>query len=245
MLLRPNIFKRSLFRPSLLVPNVINTRPSYVVARGVPTVAKLTASFSTSDATSYATASITPAADQPVYAFVASSAASTTTPTMTGNGLTWTQVATQLIGASNRRLTLFRAAGAAPSAGAATIDFGVQTQSTAVWWIGQFTGANTTGTHGSGATVQSKSASFATSTGGNLTLTDALEHANNVNLTAVMSRNTGASVTPDAQFTELDEVVTGTEFVNLSVMWARNEQACDPTWTNDTALMISVEVKAS
>jgi hypothetical protein len=215
-----------------------------VAARLLPTPSTLTSGFATVDATSFATASITPAANQPIYAFYASSSAATTgEPTATGNGLTWVRVVTRLIGANNRRLTLFRAAGAAPSAGAVTFDSGVQTQTTGVWWVGQFAQADTSGTNGSGATVQSNSASFATSTGGNLTLA-AFEHVNNVHLAGVMSRNTGNSITPDPQFAELVEVITGSEFVNLSIQWARGENTIDPTWTNDTAIIASVEVKA-
>jgi hypothetical protein len=219
--------------------------PTLTVARALPVPSVVTSGFKTVDATSADTASVTPAALQPLYLFVGSSAAAAaTTPTATGNGLTWTQVLTHLNGAGNRRLTVFRAAGAAPSAGVVTADFGVQTQTTVCWVLVQFVLANTSGTHGSGATVQSTSNAFGTATTGNLTLA-AFEHANNVNLTAVQSRNQNASVTPDAQFTELVEVTTTTEFVNLSVMWARNETACDPTWTNDTTLMASIEVKAA
>lgn len=220
------------------------TSQSVTVARTSPTPSVLDSGTNTVDATSFATNSNTPAANQPLYLAVGSSATSAAAPTsVTGNGLTWVQVLTQQNGAANRRLTVYRAAGAAPTAGAITIDFGAQTQSAVAWILVQFANANITGTNGSGATVQSTSSAFATSTTGNLTLS-AFEHANNVNLTFVQSRRTAASITADAQFTELVEVFCA-DFVNLDVQWARGENTCDPSWSSDTALMASIEVKAA
>ena len=79
----------------------------------------LTSGSSATDATSYATASITPTANKLVLLAVFNRVAAGTAnaPTATGCGLTWVQVATSLGTTALRRLTLFRALGSAPSAG--------------------------------------------------------------------------------------------------------------------------------
>ncbi len=236
----------ALLTRTLLTQSALYTRvPGSVggpVARLSPTPTALTSGSSTVDATSYATASITPAANQPIYAIVATlHGTSAAIPTCTGNGLTWVQVAEQDL--TPRRVTVFRAAGAAPSAGAVTFDCGGVTQLTAAWCVVQFADADVTGTNGSGATVQAVKATFASGTTGTITLA-ALEHANNVNLTAVINRKNAANIVPDAQFTELAEQASA-DFLCLEVQWARGETPCTPTWTSDVASMISVEVKAA
>lgn len=130
-----------------------------------PAIAAVTAAALTADAAngvnanSFSTASITPAANNLVLAWVTNTKATTPdTPTLSGNGLTWVQVATVTwgtIGTPTARTTLFRAMGAAPSAGAVTIGFAGVTQTGAAWSIVQFGGVDVSGTNGSGAVVQS------------------------------------------------------------------------------------------
>ena len=115
--------------------------------------ATLTSAISDTDATSTTTASITPTANALVLLYAFSNKATTPdTPTATGNGLTWVQVATVTVG--THRITCFRAMGASPSAGAVTIDW-VNTQLARGHVIEQWTGVDTSGTNGSGALVQS------------------------------------------------------------------------------------------
>jgi hypothetical protein len=116
----------------------------------------LTSSSSTTSATSHATASVTPTANRLVLAAVVNKigTAPASTPTCSGNGLTWVQVATvpYNTNASNlHRLTLFRAMGTSPSAGAITFDYAGTTHTSAGWSVIEFSGVNTTGTNGSGA----------------------------------------------------------------------------------------------
>jgi len=120
----------------------------------------LTAGGNTVNQTSYTTASITPTANNLVLAWVTNTRGATpATPTLSGNGLTWVRVATVAwgtIAAPTARTTLFRAMGAAPTAGAVTINFGAgSTQNGCAWTIEQFGGVDTSGTNGSGAVVQS------------------------------------------------------------------------------------------
>ena len=118
----------------------------------------LTSFQDSTDATSYATASITPTANYLVLASVTSSKSGTPdTPTLSGNSLTWVQynqIAYDTSG-TQRTTTFFRAMGASPSAGALTADFGGATQTACVIVVDQFSGVDTSGTNGSGAIVQS------------------------------------------------------------------------------------------
>lgn len=119
------------------------------------TTRNLTTSGDSVDATSFATAAVTPKANHLILAWVYTIAATTpTTPTASGNGLTWVEVATVLDSDSLRRLTLFRALGTAPTAGSLTFDFASQTQTGCVWSVAEFSGVDTGGTNGSSAIVQ-------------------------------------------------------------------------------------------
>lgn len=173
--------------------------------------ASLTNSQSTTDATSYATASITPTANRLVLAAIVhrKSAATATTPTLSGNGLTWVQVATvpfNTTATSLQRLTLFRALGASPSAGAATFDFGGVTQQHAEWSIVEFGGVNTGGTNGSSAVAQSATnVSDTNDTSASVTLA-AFANAGNATYGVIAtSIGTANNVTPGSGFTEITE----------------------------------------
>lgn len=114
---------------------------------------------STTDGTSVATASFTPTANRLVLAAILTTHGSATPnePTASGNGLTWVSVASvpfNTVGTPRSRLTVFRAMGAAPTAGALTFDFAGQTQQVFGWSVTEFDGVDTSGTNGSGAIVQ-------------------------------------------------------------------------------------------
>jgi hypothetical protein len=112
-------------------------------------------------ATSFTTTSIAPSSNKLILAVVFSDLSSGTgnEPTMSGNGLTWVKVVTQLNSSSStQRITLFRAMGA-PTAGAATIDFSGQTVTSVFWGIIEFSPVDLTGGNGAGAVVQSTSQS--------------------------------------------------------------------------------------
>lgn len=106
---------------------------------------------------------ITPAANTLILAWVTNTKTSIPdTPTFSGNGLTWVQVATITWGSSGSptaRTTLFRAMGPSPSAGQNRMDFGANTQTGLALSMIQFSGVDTSGSNGSGALVQSVSGS--------------------------------------------------------------------------------------
>lgn len=115
---------------------------------------QLTAGSNT-DATSYNTASVTPTANRLQLLWVYSIAgAAPNQPTVTGNGLTWVNIGSVLDSDGLRRITLFRAMGGSPSAGAIAIDFGGQTQTGAAWSLAEYDNVDTGGTNGSAAVVQ-------------------------------------------------------------------------------------------
>lgn len=108
----------------------------------------LTGDSSAVNATSYATASITPTAGGLVLAAFDSSTAapSPVEPTASGCGLTWEVVRTFVWDdtGTSRRLTLFKGTGDTPTAGAVTFDLGADTQLSARWSIVEYINADTT-----------------------------------------------------------------------------------------------------
>ena len=148
---------RSLRRGSIAASRVTSTPFSQIEA-------SLTDGESTTDdTTSYASASITPTANALVLVWVISSDAGTQQiPTLSGNGITWSQVATQTAGGT-RRVTLFSGTSASPSTGAVTANFGATTQTGCSITIHQFVGSVT-------PTVRQSKVGTATGTSASVTL---------------------------------------------------------------------------
>ena len=112
-----------------------------------PTVSTLTSGGSTTDGTTFATASISPstAPEKTWLAFVKVSGGSPNlnTTTLSGAGLTWTSLASTVYGANTRRLTLFRGTGT-PTSGALTIGNSASaTMTGAIWAVLEISGAST------------------------------------------------------------------------------------------------------
>src|SRR5574343_915867 len=98
------------------------------MARLTITASNLTSGSDTTNATSYVTASVTPAANALLllHVLMSRAGASPPTPTVTGAGLTWVLVrrtADFTVGAATGAVAVFRALGSSPSSGALTIDF--------------------------------------------------------------------------------------------------------------------------
>lgn len=169
------------------------------------------------DLASYTTGSITPVANDLTLLWVFSiAAAAPNIPTVTGNGYTWVQVDTQLDSGSLRRITLFRAMAASPTAGAVTIDFVAQTQTGCAWSFVDYASINTTGTNGSGAIIQSaKAASAGNATSLTVTLA-AFASASNATAGGFgIPLNTAAQPTAGTGFTATGQVNQATP--NLSI----------------------------
>jgi hypothetical protein len=195
-------------------------------------------------ATSAVTNSLSPAPNAVIYAvFQSSLAANPAAPTtVTGNGLTWAQEETiAWHNDGDRRMTVFRAMGAAPSSGAITASWGAVSQTSFLWSVIQCTGVDAGGTSGSAATVQS----VTTTVTGATTLTNtlaALAAPTSVHL-AFVGLNINNATAPDADFAELTDVAVGTGAAGLEAEWATNQTAVTPTFATANAGAISLEVR--
>ncbi len=157
----------------------------------------LGSSGNTSGANSYATtATYTPTANALLLAVVVNSKASAPdTPTFSGNGLTWAQVATatyNTVGTPIARITVFRALGASPTTTAGTADFAGVSQTGCHIYVCQLVGANTTGTSGSGAIVQSPSNPVDTTANPSITMS-ALDASGNNAVVAFVGTSVNSS----------------------------------------------------
>lgn len=109
----------------------------------------ITASGSTTDASSYTTASHSPAAERLLYLAVGhgiAASAQPNTPTISGNGLTWTRIH-GFWHNTNKKLNVFLAytGSSTPPAGSLTIDFAGQTQQFCMWYCASIAGAYASG----------------------------------------------------------------------------------------------------
>lgn len=212
----------------------------------------LTSDSSTTDAASYDTASITPSANALVLVAVISSKANppSAAPTLSGNGLTFVEITTvtwSSIATPTRRVTLFRAMGASPSAGAITIDFGGTTQTNCLWSVVQYTTADTTGTNGSGAIVQSATNAANSANGLTVTLAAFGDTVNNWAY-GCFSKNDIETIDPGAGFTEFHEAAVLSPANQLQAEWKLGEDtSVDVTHTGTARNYggIAVEVKAA
>lgn len=210
----------------------------------------LTTSGSTVDATSYNTASIAPSANKLVLLAVCSVGATPQpAPTVTGAGMTWTQVRQKQDGINgSRQITLFRALSASPGSGALTIDFGADTQGRCAWTVVEFGGVDTSGTNGANAVVQSADTYNIDDSPFQVTL-GAFGHGSNATFGAFAPMaSTVATITSGTGFTELGEYNPGTELIAIQSQWKNsNDTSVDWTFTSNTDvhLGIAAEIKFS
>lgn len=199
----------------------------------------LTAGSSTSDGTIFQTASVTPGANRAIYVAVQSAVGTgPVAPTTTGNGLTYTQEET--VAFSTRRLTVYRAMGASPSAGQITFTFGVA-QTSAIWQVIECSNVDTTGTDASGATVQSVTATVAAGTTFTTTLA-ALQDGHSRHLCWV-GLDISSTVNPDADLLELSDASVAAGASTLESQTALLELTCTPTFASSNGGGISIEVQ--
>jgi hypothetical protein len=203
------------------------------------------ASRTATDATSYATASITPTANRWLILdfWVFNSDVTPVPPTtVTGNGLTWTLVHEETSSNGNHNLSRWKAwTGATPSAGAVTADFGAVLQRGAGWSISEFDGLDTSdpfvGTNHvvnmpgtSGTSIDCTLAAFA--------------HADNRALIQVMHTANEASA-PEAGLTELSDTNGTGPAAGHAVAWG-NDTTPSYTWvTSQARAAIASELKAA
>jgi len=170
----------------------------------------------TGEGTSVDTASVTPASNKLQLLAIASrrgDSTDPTSPTVSGCGLTWVEIASIVFdtsGSSRRALFLFRALGASPSTGAITISHASTTNFT--WILDQVTDNDASGTNGSGAIVQSATAKDESVTTSSFSVSYAGGDSNDSGnaVYGVMAEADGAhTITAGANLTELDEQNNG------------------------------------
>jgi hypothetical protein len=223
----------------------------------------LTSGQDTTDRTSagnpYVTASISPGANKLILFAIlvnrgtASDTASVTL-TPTGNSLTYTLIDQQnfsLAGNPGDKLALFRAMGSSPTSGAISIEWSPgHFMSGAAWAVVECSGVNTSGTHGSGAVVQSDKDEQNPGTGLTLSLA-AFEKASNATFATFANDSTTAAtvaMTPEGGWTELAEqncTCGASQNYSINAQWiASNDTTPSATWSSVDAAGIAIEIKA-
>jgi hypothetical protein len=235
------------------MPTTITGLSSVTTTAPSISAVNLTANSDVIAGTSATTASISPSANKLILASVSSrrnDSVDPLAPSLSGNGLTWVQVNSIVYDTSStsrRTVTTFRALGSSPSAGTVTIDFGANSQDEICWSIDEVTNADTSGTNGSGAIVQSVTNKDETGTATSLTMTLAA-FSNTLNATyGVLSNGNGTSETANAGggFSMLGTAQASTD--NLSTYTefkSTNDTGVDFTWTTGiVAGGIAIEIK--
>jgi hypothetical protein len=205
--------------------------------------------YDSANASTYVTGSWTPTADRLVLACVENARTGTpTTPTLSGNGLTWTQVATYVCDTVDPqfRITVFVAkTGATPSAGAVTVAFGGVSQIGGSIIVDELDVAYLSGTD-LDAIVQSKTGSVdASGTSESISLNSAIT-SGNASYGLIFLQHANA-VTPGSGHSALGAGNhTGPVAQLVSIFKAAGSQTVDASWgTSAGKGGIAVEVKAA
>lgn len=165
---------------------VLTTRSGAAAASGMVVSEPTPAISSSTDTSSYATASFTPTANRLVLVMVINTKATAAdTCTLSGNGMTWVELTNTAYAATLSRITLFRGMSASPSAGALTATFGA-TQTSAIIRVIEVSNTDTTGSNGSGAIVQTPQTTGGTA---NPSMTMTALNANGLNAAFAFSGN--------------------------------------------------------
>lgn len=201
------------------------------------------------DRSTYTTGSISPAAGALITLFVLSrlAAGAPNTPTVTGCSLTWVQINTTLNSGGNRRVTMFRAMGPAPSSGTLSIDHAGQTQTECDWVIDQHTGVDGGGANGAGAIVQSGVGTDGGTPGTTGTVSlSAFSSPYNMAYGGIVVQTSAVTISPGSGFTELAENITSEAGTDLESEYQLNQPSITWTWgAANTWLAIGIEIKAA
>ncbi|HXF73060.1 MAG TPA: hypothetical protein VNO79_10680 [Actinomycetota bacterium] len=198
---------------------------------------------SSADAASYSSVSWTPPASGLIFLFVYNrKVGGGDIPTVSGNGITWVQIATIL--ADPHRLTLFGANAAGSTAGQTTIDFGGVTQ---LGCIAMFAHADGTDVvNGVAQTFVQAPTGSGTGTSGSITLAGASGADNRPIAAFVHAAN--EAVTPRTGWTEFDEFtgVGPPRGADSQVRSDAFETTASASWATSAAWVgIAAELKAA
>lgn len=200
------------------------------------------------DATSYVTASYSPAASRLLVAFIETSKTGSqvlTDPAVSGNSVTWSKVAGVDTGAPDRRLTLWVAKTTiSPVAGALTASFGANTQAGCSISVFQIQGADT-----SPAALDAVLQFKIVNTGGAQTLAATLDTAPASGSRCVSGWRINANITgnPRANWTEIHDLGHTAPVGALETQWRSDaaDQIGSVSWSGtQLAQGIVAELKA-
>lgn len=220
-----------------------------------PTCTVLNSNTNTTGASSYTTASITPAPNQLILVTTESRISTGVSggpnqPTVTGDNLTFVMVVTGTTSGAtpNRRLSVLRAMGTAPTTGSLTIAFGGQAQTHDSYAVIQCANVPTSGSNGSDAIVQSAIANDGGTLGttATVTMTNAPKSPFNLTLGYGEATSGGLTATAGSGFTIIaqgDETVDGTHWVDETAL---NKQTASWSWSgNNSWIMSAVEIASA
>jgi hypothetical protein len=201
------------------------------------------------DLSAYTNTSWTPPTSDLICVFVnseRSGAGTANQPTISGNSLTWTAIATATLGTNNggSRVTLFGANASGSTAGTTTIDFASQTQTHCEASFFKATGVDLLG--GVAAAFVQSPTNTGTATSGSVTLA-ASGNANNRPI-AGFYHEANEAVTPRANWTELDDLADSGPGANLETQQRTDafETTASATWTTSAKWIgVAAELKAS
>jgi hypothetical protein len=198
------------------------------------------------------TASVSPSANAllllGITAYNSAGSLDPSTPTVTGNGLTWQLIAqadVDILGTDRSKLYTFRSMGATPSSGAITITFADSNQTKVCWLLDQATGANYSGSNGSGAIAQSTSAVTSSSTTSLSTTFTSSFTSGNVGWAAYhVEDTTAATFTPDTGWT-LQSSSVNQNFALIYSQQETTDNAISASWSpTGRAGLVAVEILA-
>ena len=212
------------------------------VATGVPTATLLASGTSTTDGTSFTTASISPTLGRTWLAFIMHSNSASQAPTLTGAGLLWTSLTAVIYAAGARRMSVWQGTGT-PTAGALTYSLSAgNTMTGFIYGIVEITGA-ASGTSTTLPTPNLQPIFASTSFGPTNTNTASIaitsgnafpDVAPYALLIAAFGANistSGNQFTPTPPATEFFDLAISTPTANMCLMWSNTSASSTLTTT--------------
>lgn len=244
--------KRGIVLPPRRMPRWVRRRESVFPWQAAITQTALTSGSSGTNATSVATASISPTANRLVVVKVFGGAvtpANATDPSsVAGAGLTFVKLVSRNNTTSfGLNVSMWYAMSASPGSGAVTVTY-PNSQDLFIWSVSEYAGVNTTGVNGANAIVAANIATNQDLTGTAATITATLPNAfgsaNNGVISALVwgiTTPTPATCTPDTGWTEEHDLglLSGTISFALETQWrASNDSTAAGTWSANGAMQI-------
>lgn len=198
------------------------------------------------DLASYATASWSPPTTGIILISIINrnAAGNNTVVSVTGNSLTWTQIATVTFSAGQDRISIFAAPAAGATTGATTIDYGANTQLMCRVSFAHVTGLDLSGAIAA-AFVQAPTGTGVAATSSSITLS-AAGHADNRPY-AVFVHLVNEPTVPRTNWTELDDLGGASPVATIQTQFRSDafETTASASWATSTAWAgIAIEIKA-